>query len=134
MGIKHLRPHHIYCLRFIKLHFPERGDGYCQIEQKIIHTLQREDSVLLTVKEGVDELCRACPNCLEDRCASPAGDEEAVRKWDGIILKELGISYGETKTAKQWRNLIEREGPLVFCRTRCPHKLNCLSFCAYERE
>ena len=125
MKIKQFRPHHIYCLRFIRLSFPERGEEYRQVEQTIINILQEEDGVLLEMGEGVDELCRACINCKDDRCQSPEGKEEAVRKWDNIILKGLGISYGQTRTSKQWRDLIEQKGPLDFCQARCPHKLNC---------
>jgi len=128
MKIKRFRPHHIFCLRFIRLGFPERGEEYHQVEKKIINILQKEEDALLEMNEGVDELCRACTNCQDDRCQSPNGNEEAVRKWDNIILKGLGIYYGETRTSKQWRNLIEQEGPLEFCQTRCPQKLNCAIF------
>jgi hypothetical protein len=123
-----LRPHHIICMRFLRLEFPERGEGFRQVLQGIKDILQKEDDVLLEMNEGVDELCSVCNNCQDNRCQSPKGDEEAVRKWDHILLKGLRSSYGEARTAKQWRNLIEQEGPLDFCQTRCPKKLDCSIF------
>ena len=116
------RPHHIFCERFLKVELPDRGAKFEQVEQRMKDIIQTDDEALVEVTEGIDELCRVCPNCWDDRCQSPLGNEEAVRKWDSIILKGLGISYGETRTSKQWRMLIEQKAPLVFCQTRCPWK------------
>jgi len=52
----------------------------------------------------------------------------AVRKWDSIILNGLGVSYGETRTSKEWRMLVEQKAPLKFCRTRCPFRERCSVF------
>lgn len=122
------RPHHIFCERFLKVELPDRGAEFEQVEQRMKDIIQTDDEALVEVTEGIDELCRVCPNCLDDRCQSPLGNEEAVRKWDSIILKGLGISYGETRTSKQWRMLIEQKAPLVFCQTRCPWKSSCSIF------
>ena len=119
------RPHHIFCERFLRIDFQERGEEFQQVEQRTKDIIERGDELLVEVTEGIDELCRVCPNCRDERCQSPQGDEEAVRKFDGIILKGLGISYGETKTSKQWCMLIKQKAPLDFCQTRCPWKLNC---------
>jgi len=67
---------------------------------------------------GVDELCQACPLCRDNRCQSPEGDEEEVRKWDSIIFNGLGVSVGTTLTASAWRELIRQKSPLDFC-CRC---------------
>jgi hypothetical protein len=123
-----VRPHHILCLRFLKLEFPERGERYKIAEQGMRDLLQKEDNVLLEVAEGIDELCRSCTNLRDDQCRSPQGSEESVRKWDHILLKGLRISYGDTRSAKQWIALIERKAPLDFCRTRCPKKNFCTVF------
>jgi len=122
------RPHHIFCLRFLRGEFPERGERYRLAEQRIKDLLQKEDNVLLEVTEGIDELCRSCINCQDDRCQSPKGSEESVRKWDNILLKGLGISYGDTRSSKQWRGLIGQKAPLDFCLTRCPKKSYCTVF------
>ena len=119
------RPHHIFCKRFLKNDFHERGPQYREVSDRIRRVIEGEDEVSIEAREGIDELCRACPNCGDARCRSPQGDEEAVRKWDGIILKGLGISYGETRTADGWRKLIAEKAPLDFCRRRCPWKSSC---------
>lgn len=122
------RPHHIFCLRFLKLEFPERGEKYRLAEQKIIDIVTRQDDVLLEAVEGVDELCRSCTNLRDDRCQSPEGSEESVRKWDHLLLKGLGLSYGDTRTSKQWCELIAQKAPLDLCLTRCPKKTCCTVF------
>jgi hypothetical protein len=105
--------------------YPERGVKFNEIKQGIKDITQRDDKALVEASEGIDRLCRACPNCQDERCQSPQGNEEAVRKWDGIILRGLGISYGETRTSNQWRILIEERAPLNFCQTRCQWRSKC---------
>lgn len=122
------RPHHIFCLRFLQIDLPERGEGYRLAEKGIKDLLQKGDNVLLEVAEGIDELCRSCINCQDDQCRSPKGSEESVRKWDNILLKGLGISYGDTRSLKQWQGLIEQKAPLDFCLIRCPKKNFCTVF------
>jgi hypothetical protein len=120
-----LRPHHIFCERFSKVQPSDRGVEFEQVEQRIKNLTQTDDQALVEVIEGIDELCRVCPECRDDRCQSREGNEEAVRKWDGIILKGLGVSYGETRTSGQWRMLTEEKAPLKFCHTRCRWKSIC---------
>ncbi len=105
--------------------YPERGVEFNRVKQGIRDTTRRKDEALVEAAEGIDQLCRVCPNCQDERCQSPYGNEEAVRKWDGIILRGLGISYGETRTSKQWRILIEERAPLDFCQSRCQWKSKC---------
>ena len=122
------RPHHIFCERFLKVQLPERGAKYKRVEQKLRNIVETHDDALVELIEGIDELCQACPECRHDRCESPLGNEDSVRKWDGIILKGLGISYGETKTSREWHTLIEEKAPLEFCETKCPWKSICTVF------
>ncbi len=119
------RPHHIFCERFMRAEYPERGVLFNQVKQEIHAINQGDDDTLVEAVEGIDQLCRACPYCRDELCQSPHGNEEAVRKWDGIILKGLGISYGETRTSKEWQILIKEKAPLDFCLTRCQWRLNC---------
>ncbi len=122
------RPHHIFCARFLEVKTQNRGEEFERVSQKRKETIENQDDVVVEVGEGVDELCRVCPDCREKRCQNPKGDEKAVRKWDGIILKGLEINYGEMRTSKEWRALINQKAPLNFCKTRCPHKSNCTVF------
>jgi hypothetical protein len=122
------RPHHMFCDRFLKVTFPDRGGEFEQVSQKRRDTIERQDDAVVEVIEGIDELCRVCPDCRDERCQNPKGDEEAVRKWDGIILKGLEINYGEMRTSKEWRMLINQKAPLNFCETRCPYRSSCTVF------
>ena len=112
----------------MKVEVPGRGEEFERVSQKVRETIERQDDVLVEVIEGIDEICRVCPDCRDERCQNPKGDEEAVRKWDGIILKGLGINYGEARTSKEWRVLIHERAPLNFCKTRCPYRSRCTVF------
>ena len=119
------RPHHILCERFLSLDFVERGKKFAESKQRVIEIVGAHDDTLVEAIEGVDEICRVCPNCRGYRCTSPDGGEEAVRKWDSIILRSLGIGWGETMTAKRWRTLVDDKAPLDLCRSKCPHRSKC---------
>ena len=122
------RPHHIYCVPYLAGNFLNRGEKFNQIEQRIKMTVQSGVDTMIEIIEGADELCLACPLCRNNRCQSPNGDEGAVRKWDGIILKALGITYGEKRSAKDFRTLIEEKAPLGLCREKCPWQDVCSVF------
>lgn len=122
------RPHHIYCEPFLTGNFPDRGERFDQIGEKIRETMRSGTDTIIEVLEGVDELCQTCPLCQDNRCQSSNGDEDAVRKWDAILLKGLGISYGEKRTAQEFRALIKQKAPLDFCQTRCRWKDACTVF------
>ena len=128
MTSKKIRPHHLYCMRFLRTAYPERGEGFAQALDQLLDLLFREDDTILELNEGADELCYTCHHYGEDRCRSPKGNEEAVRKWDHLILKGLKSSYGEAKTAREWRQYITAHGPLEFCRNRCPKQADCSVF------
>ncbi|MFH1623970.1 MAG: DUF1284 domain-containing protein [Pseudomonadota bacterium] len=122
------RPHHIYCEQFLATDFPDRGEKFDNVAHKIRETIRSGADIIIEVIEGVDELCRFCPLCKDNRCQSPNGNEDEVRKWDAIILKGLGITYGEKMAAKDFRALIKQKTPLDFCRTRCPWRDSCSVF------
>lgn len=122
------RPHHIFCERFLKIEVPSRGDEFKRVSQERRDTIERQDDIEVEVIQGIDELCRVCPDCQNERCQNPRGDERAVRKWDSIILRGLEIDYGETRTSKEWRRLINQKAPLKFCETRCPYHSICTVF------
>jgi hypothetical protein len=122
------RPHHLYCERFLKVDIPNRGEQFEKVSQKVKDIIGRRENVIVEITEGIDELCRECPDCRDERCQSPRGNEEAVKKWDDIILKGLEVNYGEAKTSKDWRLLIQQKAPLDFCKKRCPFRSNCTVF------
>jgi hypothetical protein len=118
----------MFCERFLEVEVQDRGEEYKRVSQQRTDTIERQDDALVEIIEGIDELCRVCPDCRDERCQSLRGDEEAVRKWDGIILKGLEINYGEMRTSKEWRRLIQQKAPLSFCKTRCPYRSSCTVF------
>ena len=87
-----------------------------------------ENDPVVEIVEGVDELCRVCPDFSNERCSSPLGEEEEVRKWDAIILNNLGLLYGHKISVRELRTLIEQKAPLQFCRERCSWKERCNVF------
>jgi len=122
------RPHHLFCERFLKVEVPDRGEEFERVSRERRDTIETEDDVVVEVIEGIDELCRVCPDCRDERCQNPRGDEEAVKKWDGIILRGLEINYGEAKTSRDWRILIHQKAPLTFCEMLCPYRSSCTVF------
>lgn len=122
------RPHHLFCERFLKVEVPDRGEEFERVSRERRDTIETEDDVVVEVIEGMDELCRVCPDCRDERCQNPRGDEEAVKKWDGIILRGLEINYGEARTSRDWRILIHQKAPLTFCEMQCPYRSSCTVF------
>lgn len=119
------RPHHIFCERFLEVKVPNRGEEFERVSQKVKDIIERQEDVVVEIIEGIDELCQVCPDCRDERCQNPRGNEEAVKKWDDIILKGLEINYGEVRTSKDWCILIHQKAPLNFCKTRCPFRSSC---------
>lgn len=122
-----LRPHHIFCDRFLPLKLVVRGEGFARAVEEIKELTRPESDAVIVVAEGPDRLCAHCPDFdfKNHRCESPAGDEEKVRRWDARVLVGLGVSYGDGMTAGEWHELIKKKAPLAFCLSRCPWKAVC---------
>jgi hypothetical protein len=120
-----LRPHHIMCEPFMVLETFDRGQAFNTLATRIKEALESQADTLIEVTEGTDDLCQTCPLCQNSRCQSPDGDETAVRKWDAIVLRGLGISYGDRLTAARLMALIKQKVPLPLCLTKCRWRDNC---------
>ena len=83
----------------------------------------------MTVIEGTDELCQQCPLCQNNRCTSPRGDETAVRKWDSILLSELGLAFGTCLTSGEWEALVKSKTPFKICH-KCQWRNICGAYAA----
>lgn len=124
-GTLRLRPHHIFCGRFLPLASIVRGEEFACAINRMKELTQSESDLIITVTDGPDQLCNYCPECKNNRCENPFGNEEEVKKWDAKVLKGMGISYGEEITLKALIALIKEKAPLEFCKARCPWKQIC---------
>jgi len=120
-----LRVHHIFCVPFVDDLFADRGEAFSKVEDMIKKVMLSDDKeALVKVNKGVDGLCRECPLCKNDGCASPWGDEEEVRKMDAIILKGLGLKIGEILSVSDIQTIIKKKAPLDLC-FRCQWRKDC---------
>lgn len=120
-----LRPHHIFCDRFLPLDLLVRGEEFARAVNEIKELTETESDLIIIVTEGPDQLCDYCPDYKNNRCENPLGDEEKVRRWDAKIQEGLGISFGEEITVNALLALIRQKAPLDFCQNRCPWKEIC---------
>ena len=88
-----LRPHHLMCIQNY------RGHGYSEAFQRrmerILDVLRQSPgsglrpSPHIRIVEGADDLCAACPHCLEGKCES---DNPAV--FDGLVSERMCLETG----------------------------------------
>ena len=111
-----LRPHHICCVPFLTFNADNLDKKFFQVLTKVKQTLTSELDLAVTAIEGADDVCRACPDCVNDRCDSPPIKEEMVRRLDAFLLDQLGKSYGDTLKVSQWQSVISEKWPYRLCR------------------
>ncbi len=126
--IDKLRPHHILCERYLEFDISGRGETFIKMSTAVKEFLAADGDQEIELIEGIDGLCRSCPECRNERCDSSFGNEDQVRRLDGIVLKGLGLSYGDTRTVAKLNKLIRANAPLPFCRTKCPWRDECTIF------
>lgn len=114
--ILRLRPHHIFCLPFLSFDGANLDKKFFQVLTKVKQELTSELGLAVTAVEGVDDVCKACPSRIGDRCESTLIKEEMVRRLDAFLLKELGRSYGDTLEVAQWQSVISEKWPYGLCR------------------
>jgi len=114
--ILRLRPHHIFCLPFLTLDGDSIGRGFFEVLTKVKWQLMSQPTLMVTTIEGVDDICKACPSCVDGECDSTLIKEEKVRRLDALLLAELGKSYGDTLRVAQWQSVISKKWPYRLCR------------------
>ncbi len=118
------RPHHICCIPFFIVTFPERGKKFNKADENLRTTLSVPGNIKIKAIEGTDDLCAHCTLCVDGKCASPKGNEQQVRKWDSILLDELDVGYGTELPASGWEKLIAQKVPFrIF--PKCQWKKEC---------
>jgi len=123
-----LRPHHVLCMRYLPPELLVRGGEFEEVSRDVRETLILSETAMIEVSRGLDALCRSCPDCGESGCVSSFGDEEKVSRWDFRVMGDLGLNYGDSMTAGEFRTLIRQKAPLDFCKNRCPWKSICTVF------
>jgi hypothetical protein len=104
MQEKNLRPHHLYCIKFVDFKNPSRGSKFNDAIDEAEQILESETKQSIRITEGPDAICSQCPFCSHGACQHPEGDEQEVRKWDVKILTGLGLRYGKVITNKELVN------------------------------
>ncbi len=127
-NIIRLRPHHLLCTRYLQLDLSGRGRRFSEEIERVKELLSSGRDDVIEIIDGPDELCRACPELRSGRCESPRGNEEAVRKFDRLILQGLALTFDDTKKISEIRHIIQHKTPLAFCRSRCPWRRQCMVF------
>jgi len=122
--ILHARPHHLLCVPFTTVSPKDRGEKFYEIESFYKKTIRETPKGFIRIVEGVDRLCQECPSRQGDRCESPDGNEEAVRKLDGIVLKGLGLEVGAVISVEELRSILRAKAPIRFCQ-KCPWQDYC---------
>jgi len=87
----HLRGHHLICLHFY------HGEGY---DQHFIDNLsglmeRARAGEPVEVVSGPDNVCRCCPNLVENICAHRKDSEAGIQKLDKKALGYLELNPGE---------------------------------------
>ena len=87
-----LRPHHLLCVQ--KYTGNGYDDAFAAGMDALIRRLTAHPDTAVTLVEGPDDLCAACPHRTGSRCSS----EEKVNRLDKGVLEACGLSAGETRS------------------------------------
>lgn len=125
-----LRGHHLICLHFF------RGDGY---DRRFIENLSgiitdAEGGEAVTVLEGPDDVCFACPYLKDGGCGYEEDAEGAIRAMDADALRLLSVRPGDML---RWASVREKLPDVIVqwkglhCRA-CAWLDSCLKDPLYE--
>lgn len=100
-----LRPHHLLCIQKFT------GHGYnapFTIHMaSIVSELADKPVTQITVTRGCDDLCKMCPNRVNDACASL----EKAALMDSAVLGVCNLTYGENDS---WSSLAATARERIF--------------------
>lgn len=116
------------CERYLDIDISGRGPAFCEMIDAIRRMLASGPEEVIEIIEGPDGLCRVCADFRNGRCVSEQGDESAVRKFDRLIMRELGLSFGDRRTVREINEIVYKRAPLALCRSRCPWRTQCRVF------
>lgn len=110
-----IRPHHLLCLQF----FEGKGysDDFVRQMSEIDRTLNKENPQI-NIVEGVDDICKKCPNNENGQCSM----EVSVRENDMRTLDAVRNDLKEGQTWEEitrivYKNIINRNMLKQVCKT-----------------
>lgn len=83
-----LRGHHLLCLQGFQ------GYGYDDnfVENMIkVNNLRKSDEALIEVVNIADDICKACPNLVEDKCRDDKNNANIIAM-DNVVLSKIDSS------------------------------------------
>ena len=111
-----LRPHHLLCIQ--KYTGSGYDDAFAACMEALIRRLAACPGTAVTLAEGRDDLCAACPHMAGGRC----GSEEKVNRLDRGVLEACGFSAGETRS---WSALARTAREHVLEKDPCEKVCGC---------
>lgn len=85
-----LRPHHLLCIQKFTGHGYDAA--FTAHMTSIVSELSRGEGACVSIAQGCDDLCEACPNNENGTCSSL----EKVALMDSSVLDVCGLAYGES--------------------------------------
>jgi hypothetical protein len=114
-----LRPHHLNCLQGFTGHGYD--EAFTARLRAIAEAVNADVAAPVTLVDGLDDVCAACPHATGGACTAPGGGEEAVAAHDAAVLAALGLRAGDVTSfaavkARLAGDPAARDRVLAWCR------------------
>ena len=112
-----VRGHHllcVYCFRGSGKSTAREFFGVDNAIPQLLARLKENPDLELTVVADFDEVCDICPLKKPEGCGRSkdvAAQSEKLRQWDKVILARLGLSPGDTITARDLEERLRQKIP-----------------------
>ncbi len=123
-----LRPHHLLCVQGYQ------GKGYdqqfCEVMGRIAQAVARDPALPITVRDGPDDICAACPHLQGGRCTWEEAGEESVREHDSALLGAFALRDGDVTSIHEVIARLDGDPAALavvakYCG-QCPWREDCL--------
>ena len=94
-----IRGHHLLCMPgFRGLGYNER---FVRNLAGIVSAVRENPDVIISLTDGCDDICSACPHIADGRCHKQTDSDEKLKNIDRAFMERLGLKTGEELTARQ---------------------------------
>ena len=110
-----VRTHHLMCI--------SRGavtGGHHPTLTPLLQLIRKDPDRLITVVIGPDDICLPCPHWDGQKCNRSEGMEEKNARKDALFIEVLGLTEGDTHTARDFYDIIAERITLEALRQICP--------------